>query len=142
MEADSGPKRMVRAFIKFVAGKEFPIYHWGHYDRVFLTGMMEKYGIEAPALVESILVDLHPVAARSFAFPLPSIGLKSLAGWMGFRWANPDIDAFNSYELYRSYRRQRKNSDLDLVLNYNRDDCCAAAVVKDWLVKNSEAAPA
>ena len=142
VEADSGPKRMVQAFIKFVAGKEFPIYHWGHYDRVFLTGMMEKYGIAAPALVESILVDLHPVAARSFAFPMSSINLKSLAGWMGFRWANSDIDAFNSYELYRSYRRQRKSSDLELVLNYNRDDCRAAAVVKDWLVKNSETAPA
>ena len=24
MEVDSGPKRMVQAFIKFVAGKEFP----------------------------------------------------------------------------------------------------------------------
>ena len=63
---------------------------------------------QAQALVESVLVDLHRVAARSFAFPMPSINLKSLAGWMGFRWTNPDVDALNSYELYRSYRRPKK----------------------------------
>ena len=142
VRADSGPKRIVLDFIKFVAGRECPIYHWGHYDRLYLIGMMEKYGIAVPAFVESGLTDLHRVAANSFAFPLPSINLKDLADWMGFRWTNPDVNAFNSYELYRSYRLRKNKDDLKMVLDYNMDDCRATAVVRDWLVKNGKAAPA
>ena len=142
VRANSGPKRIVLDFIKFIAGRECPIYHWGYYDRLYLIGMMEKYGIAAPAFMESSLTDLHQVAANSFAFPLPSINLKDLAGWMGFRWTNPDVNAFNSYELYRSYRLRKNKDDLKMVLDYNMDDCRATAVVRDWLVKNGKAAPA
>ena len=74
----------------------------------------------------------------AFAFPTYKNDLKSIAKWMGFRWTESDINGANVQGLFDEYLNDpRKNKQfLQMVLDYNKDDCEATMVIKDWLVNN------
>lgn len=136
-------KKMLDSFLEFMKKQsDYVIYHWHHYERTHLSKMMEKYGIRPDVadmvLSPNVLFDLHKIATGMFAFPVPGTGLKSVAKWMGFKWQHSDVGALSSVNLYQRYVMDPKaNRDmLDRVLDYNRDDCVATAVVKDWIVEN------
>ncbi len=136
----SGEKKMLQDFVKFMKKQDdYVMYHWHHYERTHLAKMMEKHGIglESQDLVMSddTLVDLYKIATAAFAFPTYDNSIKSIAKWMGFEWTREDVNAMSSISLYQEYLEDPKlNRDkLDLILDYNRDDCVAARVVKDWL---------
>ena len=140
-DADSEEK-MLREFLDFVKlQKDYAIYHWHHYERTHLSKMMELYGIEGGVrdlvLSESVMFDLHRISTALYAFPVPGTSIKTIAKWMGFEWKHQDVGAMSSIILYQQYARSNKaNRDkLEMVLDYNRDDCKATAIIKDWLVR-------
>ena len=49
-----------------------------------------------------------------------------------------DVGAMSSIGLYLSYINDSNKANLDLVLDYNKDDCEATKIVKDWLVKREQ----
>ena len=137
-----GEEKMLLEFIDFVKKqKNYAIYHWHHYERTHLSKMMELYGIEEEVrdlvLSESVMFDLHKISTALYAFPVPGTSIKTIAKWMGFEWKHQDVGAMSSIILYQQYARDNKaNRDkLEMVLDYNRDDCKATAIIKDWLVR-------
>ena len=134
---------MLKEFLDFIKKqKDYVIYHWHHYEKTHLTKMMDRYGItkEDKELVLSsdILFDLHPITTKQFVFPIPSTSIKAIAKYLGFSWKHPDVGAMNSIELYLSYINDSNQDNLNLVLDYNKDDCNATKIIKDWLVKQNE----
>ena len=134
---------MLRDFLKFIKKqKNYVIYHWHHYEKTHLSKMMEKYNIDPKiinlVLSKDVLFDLHKISTNMFAFPVPNTSIKSIAKWMGFEWKHKqEVNALNSISLYHQYiQKPNSNKDkLDLILDYNRDDCKATAIIKDWLVQ-------
>ena len=55
---------------------------------------------------------------------------------MGFSWRHDNVGATSSTELYEAYidDPEAGREGLQLVLDYNEDDCVATRFVKDWLV--------
>ena len=113
-----------------------PIYHWSSPDRSYLLGLLADCQIKVPHAFETRFVDLYPIADRLFAFPIPDMNVNHISEWLGHRPANPDVNAFNAYELYNSYQKTADEEDLKLVIEYNKDDCMAVARIKEWLVEN------
>ena len=142
-----GEEKMLLEFLDFVKEqKDYAIYHWHHYERTHLSKMMELYGIEEGVrdlvLSESVMFDLHRISTALYAFPVPGTSIKTIAKWMGFEWKHQgDVGAMSSIILYQQYvSDQKSNKDkLDMVLDYNRDDCKATAIIKDWLVRHDAA---
>ncbi len=131
-------KRNLEEFCRYVGLlDDFIIYHWHHYERVHLQKMFDHYeiGPETSQHVMGHLVDPHPMATKSFAFPSYSDGLKAIAGCLGFKWRQDDVDAMTSVVLYLQYL-ESKGADKDAasrIITYNEDDCLATMFVKDWL---------
>ena len=137
-----GEEEMLLQFLDFMGGQEdYAVYHWHHYERTHLAKMISRYGaggrVAGELLSKEVMLDLHRIATGQFVFPVPGSGLKEVARWMGFEWQHADVGALSSITLYQEYVRNpgAHQDKLQMVLDYNRDDCKATAVVKDWLVQ-------
>ncbi len=135
-------ERMLREFCRYVTSlSDYVIYHWHNYERVHLERMLEYYGISlrASSRILNHLVDLRPIATKSFAFPCYSDGLKSIASCLGFQWRQEDVDALTSVVLYLRYVRSggTEKDAITKIMTYNEDDCRATMFIKDWLVERS-----
>ena len=139
-----GERQMLAEFLRFMnAQHDYAIYHWHHYEKTHLEKIMARHGMTEmhdAVLSPDILFDLHKTATSKFAFPVPGTSLKQIARWMGFEWRHSDVDALGSIVLYHRYASDpaANRSELDLVLDYNKDDCIATRIVKDWLIEHWE----
>ena len=132
---------MFRQFIKWLKKqRDFIIYHWHHYERTRLKGLIESYGVDA--MTEKILFDdmrdLYKDATATFAFPTCGNRLKEVATCLGFRWRHEEVTALESIAYYLEYLQDPKKNKAKLqkVIDYNEDDCKATMFVRDWLVSN------
>lgn len=137
--------KMWRRFLKFLQKqRDYVIYHWSSYEKTHISNMLRRHKtsrrISNSVLADNNMVDLLKITKASFAFPTYDNGLKSIAKWIGFRWSTPDVNGGNVEKLFFNYSiHPRKNRrDLQTVLDYNRDDCKATMIIKDWLVMNSQ----
>ena len=136
-------KKIWQDFLKFIKKQNnYVIYHWHNYEKRHMKRMGQEYKTSKKILdsifSENNLVDLWLIATTTFAFPIYKNDLKSIAKWIGFRWAESNINGANVQELFDEYlNNPRKNKQsLQMVLDYNKDDCEATMVIKDWLVDN------
>ena len=116
---------------------DYTIYHWHHYERTHLSKMMERYNMDAYYLLDpDVMIDLSKTATNAFTFPTYSNSIKDIAKWLGFEWRHSDVGAMSSIELYMAYVEDPETykDKMQLVLDYNDDDCIATRVIKDWLV--------
>ncbi|MCJ7634921.1 TM0106 family RecB-like putative nuclease, partial [Candidatus Bathyarchaeota archaeon] len=134
-------KEMFCKFIEWLLGQtDFVVYHWHHYERVHLQRLVERYGLskEARPLFAN-MQDLYKDAISSFAFPTCGNGLKEIAAYIGHTWKHKEVNAMESIALYFQYIQDpTKNKDkLEKVIDYNKDDCVATLLIKDWLERES-----
>ncbi|CUR52228.1 conserved protein of unknown function [Nitrosotalea devaniterrae] len=134
----SHEKEMLFEFLDFIKKqKDYVIYHYHHYEKTHLEKMMTRYGVDEKVkkLVFDHMVDIYKIATSSVAFPTYGNGLKPVAKYLGFSWRHKNVDATESIALYLGYvANPNKNKDkLQLILDYNEDDCIATRVIKDWL---------
>ena len=62
---------------------------------------------------ENNLMDLWSIATSTFTFPTYKNDLKSIAKWIGFRWAESNINGANVQELFDEYlNNPRKNKTI------------------------------
>jgi uncharacterized protein len=134
-------KAMFYKFVHWVLEqKDYIIYHWHNYERTHIQRLVERYGLSSQA--EPILAnmrDLYKDATQNFAFPTYGNGLKEIAAYIGYKWKHADVNAMESIALYFQYLQYPvANKDkLDKVIDYNKDDCTATLLIKDWLEHES-----
>ena len=135
--------QMLRDFIDFLkAQNDYLMYHWAPYEKTNFTTLEKRHGLGPGEhdMIFSHLYDLHATAVESFAFPRYSNSIKSVARWMGFKWEQGDVDATVSIGMYLDYIDDpvANKGLLDKVILYNKNDCEATRVVKDWMVEHSD----
>jgi predicted RecB family nuclease len=80
------------------------------------------------------VIDLYSdVIAPHTEWPLQSFGLRAIAKSQGFRWAAADAGGAASIAWYDEWRRTGDRKVLDRIVDYNRSDVIASAVVLDAL---------
>jgi predicted RecB family nuclease len=131
-------KEMLLEFLDFMKKqKDYVIYHYHHYEKTHLDKMMTKYGTDEKTrkMVFDHMIDVYKVATDSVAFPTYGNGLKPVAKYLGFTWRHKNVDATESIALYLDHVANPGESEgkLQLILDYNEDDCIATRVIKDWL---------
>lgn len=134
----SHEKEMLFEFLDFIKKqKDYVIYHYHHYEKTHLDKMMTRYGVDEKIknMVFDHMIDIYKIATSSVAFPTYGSGLKPVAKYLGFSWRHKNVNATESIALYLDYVADpSKNKDkLQLILDYNEDDCIATRVIKDWL---------
>ena len=133
---------MLGSFLEFMSGlDDYVIYHWGLYERTRMRAMMDRHGMPGYRLFgKDTMVDLLKVATGAFAFPTYSNSIKEIARWLGFNWRHDNVGATSAIELYLRYAEDPEagREDMNMVVDYNEDDCIATRVIKDWLASKQD----
>lgn len=140
-EGEDGERRAFADVWRFlVSDEDAAIYYYSPYERTSYQMLQRRYpDVCSERDVEeffasSRVVDLYgDVVARSTEWPLQSYGLKAIAKAQGFRWSAADAGGASSIAWWDEWRRTGDRSVLERIVDYNRSDVIASAVVLDAL---------
>ncbi len=115
------------------------VYHYAGYEVNVLRRLAGRYGTrEAEVddlLRRGILVDLLKVVHGGLQASVPNYGLKEMEAFLDFRRQAEVRDGGTSIVEYERYMQTRDQAILDAIAAYNREDCIATRVLRDWLLE-------
>lgn len=118
---------------------DVPFVHWAPYERTKLGLYVDRYGdVDGLAVrVRNNLVDLLPIVRNSIVLPLPSLSLKVVEKYVGFRRQLPDTGgewAMATFiEATETDDAERRDSLMKEILRYNQEDLEATWAVLRWV---------
>jgi predicted RecB family nuclease len=124
------------AFLAAVASVEgFVLFHYGSYESKFLERMAERHGGDSclVAMIKDRSVNVLSLVFAQVYFPVYANDLKSVAGCLGFSWSTTDASGLRSIAWRHSWEDTRNESQKQLLLRYNGEDCSALEVVVQML---------
>jgi len=132
-------------FWQYVAKlKDFQVYHYSSYEKTFLTRLRERYGCNQ-TLFDDFLqhcTDLYFGAVeRCSDWPSHSYSIKLVSQCLGFDYSEEEPGGIKAAMWYIEYVKDPVTNRAlkDKIIQYNREDCEAMIVLKDWVVeKNRE----
>ncbi|WP_394654057.1 TM0106 family RecB-like putative nuclease [uncultured Sphingomonas sp.] len=140
-DGDDGERRAFADVWAFLTSDDTAaIYYYSPYERTSYRMLQRRYPDvcgkdEVDALfASSRVVDLYSeVVAPHTEWPLPSYGLKAIAKSQGFKWSAADAGGASSIAWWDEWRRTGDRAVLERIVDYNRSDVIASAVVLDAL---------
>src|SRR3989338_6537471 len=142
---------MWRKFLDFLAGLDnFVIYHYAFYERQVFDRLALRYGAPTTLInkFKDNTIDLHLKLVDSAVLPLYFYGLKDVAGYLGYKWDNPEAGGAESVVWYNDWLdkkdlpdRQAGDAILKKILKYNEDDVRATLLIKEWLSSEKQSLP-
>jgi predicted RecB family nuclease len=130
-------------FLSILSEIERPVLiHYGSFETTFLKKMCDRYGgasegSTAQTAIKSSINLLSVIYAQIY-FPVHYNGLKEIAKYLGFNWADPLASGLQSL-VWRYQWEQSHDFELrEKLIRYNTDDCEALALLTDALVQYLE----
>jgi predicted RecB family nuclease len=126
--------RIWREFVAIVEAVEKPVLiHYGSYETTYLKRMCEMYaapleGSLAEKAIESSQNLLSVVFAQVY-FPTFGNGLKDVAGFLGFKWSEPNPSGLNTIVWRTNWQDGGWPEAREKIMAYNTQDCSALAIV-------------
>lgn len=109
-----------------------PVYHWGAFEQGVLRASAPRDVIEA---LQDRMHDLNRTFRKSFALPLRSTSIKTVAPYFGFAWPE-GANALTAHDDYRAWLLDNDRAALARACAYNRADVEALALVWRWMVES------
>lgn len=124
---------MWAAFLRAIAevGDDFVIFHYGSFESRFFRQMVKLHGGD-PALIkriESRSVNVLSLIYGRVFFPTFANDLKSIAGFLGFKWSSPDASGLQSMVWRNEWETSGSEDAKQLLITYNQEDCLALETV-------------
>ncbi|MFH0777925.1 MAG: TM0106 family RecB-like putative nuclease [Candidatus Eisenbacteria bacterium] len=136
-------ERAWRDFWGYVARiRDYHVYHYASYERTVLTKLAERFEC-SPQLLEEFFgksTDLFRVVEKHTDWPSHSYSIKLVSRCLGFGYSDADPGGLKAAKWYADYvQSPEENAPLkEKILQYNKEDCEAMIVLKDWLVEKSK----
>jgi predicted RecB family nuclease len=119
--------------------EDFRLIHFGSYEAAFFRRMKKAFTAHASytKLIERS-VDILPTISSHLYLPLYSNGLKSIGGYLGCTWSEPDASGLKSIVLRNNWEKLHEESLKQELLTYNMEDCVALKTVAELVYKIGE----
>jgi uncharacterized protein len=136
-------KKAWKEFWKYVSGlSDYHMYHYSKYEKTELTKLAKKYRHDKK-LFEKFFensTDLYYEVDRHTEWPSHSYSIKSVSKILGFEYSDTDPGGLKAARWYMDYVADpAANAGLkEKILKYNRQDCEAMILLKDWLEAQSD----
>jgi uncharacterized protein len=137
------------AFIDLVHERlgRFPdmhVYHYASYEITALKRLMGRYGTREQELDDllrhDVFVDLYKVVRHGIRTSRPGYGLKELEAFLPIVREAEVKDGGTSIIVFEEWMQTGDQALLDQIDAYNKEDCQATLLLRDWLlVKREEA---
>jgi predicted RecB family nuclease len=136
--SDGGDQsKMVSEFCQFVGSyHNARLFHYGHYDVKALRDMQSLVSQdekEALGTVISACFNVLPVVHSYVYFPLHSIRLRQVAGFLGFTFTSEIGAGIESITFRERWLKSGDQHIKNALIKYNREDCEALRKVCDFL---------
>ena len=138
-----------RRFIDLVHERlaRFPdlhVYHYAPYEITALKRLMGRYGTRERELDDllrrEVFVDLYRVVRNGLRASRPGYGLKELEHFLDFERDAEVKDGGASIVIFEQWMQTRDDSLLRQIDEYNREDCIATRLLRDWLLERRDEA--
>lgn len=117
------------------------IYHFGSFEtralRHFAKGATESV-VKQVDKVLSRSLNVLALLSNSVYPPTYSNDLKTVAGYLGFEWADQDVSGSASIVIRQKWELDGLDTYKNTLIRYNLDDCEALKRTKDWLEEISK----
>jgi transposase len=136
---ENGEKRIWNDFLNVLSATANPrLIHFGSYETTFLKRMSARYGgpLENSTASSAIkqAVNLLSFVFAHIYFPTFSNGLKEIAGYFGFRWSGSPTSGLEAIVWRHRWEESKDLREKQALLNYNREDCEAVALVANKII--------
>jgi predicted RecB family nuclease len=116
------------------------LVHYGAHETRFLRTMKKRYALEPDdsAFMDQLIENSINLVACIYGiiyFPTYSNSLKDVGRYLGYQWAWPQASGFSAILLRRTWELSGRDDLKNLLIAYNLDDCRAAEVVADALLR-------
>ena len=115
------------------------VYHYAHYEITALRRLMGRYGTREAELDDllrrGVFVDLYKVVRNGVRASRPGYGLKELEVFLDFRRQAEIQDGGTSIVVFEQWMQTRDPALLAQIDEYNREDCVATRLLRDWLLE-------
>jgi uncharacterized protein len=137
-----------KEFLDFLAElDDFVIYHYAYLERQVFDIFSLKYGASSGLIskFKENTVDLHEQTVESVVLPLYFYSLKDVAGYIGYKWDDPEAGGAESVVWYNEWLETKDpakspsgdrgagDKSLKKILKYNEADVRATMAIKEWL---------
>jgi predicted RecB family nuclease len=124
---------IIERFLQVVSSYDnFVLYHYGSIETRYLKSLKRVYNGPNRHLIDMVLmrsVNVLSLIYRNFYFPVYDNGLKSIAGYLGFRWSEEEPSGLNSIILRKGWENTGDSGLRKRLLVYNMEDCHATRMV-------------
>ena len=133
--------RIWKEFLNFLAGVPNPcLIHYGNFEKIFLKQMCDRFGGPPPDEPDVVKAIEHPVNLVSTLyaqvyFPVFSNGLKEIAGFLGFKWSEPNASGLLSLTWRTCWNASKQGRLKQKLITYNAEDCEALTLVEKTIAR-------
>ena len=139
-----GERAAFEAFVDEVHARlavhpDLHVYHYAQYEITALRRMMGRYGTREAELDDllrrEVFVDLYKVVKGGLRISRPGYGLKEIEHLIGFERTAEIREGGTSIVEFERWMVERDDAILAAIAAYNREDCIATRVLRDWLLE-------
>jgi predicted RecB family nuclease len=127
-------KRIWADFLNILSEIKNPVLvHYGSFETTFLKRMSDRHAApqEGSAVARAIKssINLLSIVFAQVYFPAFSNGLKEIARYLQFSWADPYSSGLQSIVWHYQWEQLLDQSAREKLIRYNADDCEALSLV-------------
>ncbi len=129
---------------RLAADPAMHVYHYAAYEITALRRLMGQYGTREAELDDllrrEVFVDLLKVVRGGIRTSRPGLGLKELEAFLAIERHAEVKDGGTSIVEFERWMLERDQAILDGIADYNREDCVATRLLRDWLLERRDEA--
>ena len=115
------------------------VYHYASYEITALRRLMGRFGTREAELDDllrrNVFVDLLKVVRGGLRASRPGYGLKEMEAFLDFERGAEIKEGGSSIVAFEEWMISRDQLILDKIFSYNREDCVATRLLRDWLLE-------
>ncbi len=127
---------------RLAADPALHVYHYASYEITALRRLMGKYGTREAELDDllrrGVFVDLLKVVRGGLRTSRPGYGLKEMEAFLDFRRTAEIREGGASIVAFEDWMETHDPATLDTIAAYNREDCIATRLLRDWLLERRQ----
>jgi predicted RecB family nuclease len=129
---------------RLAADPALHVYHYAAYEITQLRRLMGQYGTREAELDDllrrGVFVDLLKVVRGGLRASRPGYGLKELEAFLPLAREAEIKEGGASIVAFEEWMLTREQAILDQLAAYNREDCIATLLLRDWLLERRQEA--
>jgi hypothetical protein len=136
-DSSEDEEEIFQQLFNIIAGfDEYIVYHYGNYE----IRALKRINVKLNNIYETLIAQIITNSVNILSFftstiypPTYTNELKNIADFLGFKWTDDKASGLQSIVWRKKWELSNDNLYKSRITQYNRDDCLALIIIRDWL---------